>query len=641
MSNTIRNITVKNKITRLFNSYYLIFFLFMLMIPAGISAQEPKREEKFLLAINFEQNNEIEKAKDIYEEIYQSNPKDYNAFTSLNRMLVKLKDYEKSIKIIEEKLKTSPSDYSLYGLLGSTYYTKGETGKAFISWEQGLAILPQSVVPYRTIANQAVQCRAYEKAIEYYLLGEKNLVKKGMFINELFNLYNVLFKYDEAAVMLCENLLNQPENINIIKPVLYAYTTRIDLQDKFINTALKYLAQSGKIVFKELLAFIYQFKGENEKAFEYIKEVEESGKTNGNTVINFAHECYSNRNYRAASMAFKYFIDKYPGSPLVKQMRLYYPMSLELLLGEKKKAGPDWKIYSIPDTTNVEEYLNVIKVYEENIKLYPKSDMQNEALVRIGLIQKDILYRNNQAENTFNRIVKNNIYSPSMITALEKLAELNLLKNNYSEAEKLCNKILQFPSADSLSKKRAHFLLGKNYYWQGGFIKALEHFNNVAYDFSNDLSNDAIEISAVINSSKKDSLSLLEFAKADFMLFQRNFSGALEILQKTAQSENPILSEAAKYRLAMAFVPLNRTPEALKILEEIYTRGNSNYADNAYFSAGNIYYYELNDFRSAKEKFEKLLEIFPSSILTDRAREMLNIIKNKSEIDNDNKQNRQ
>ncbi len=622
-------------------SFAVIILLFVVGFPIHTGAQDPKRDEQYMRALNYEQNNEPEKAKDIYLDMFKTQPGDINSFTALNRIYVRLKEFDSSIRIIEERLINSPADNNLYGMLGSTYYAKGETEKAFNIWDKGIALQPKSIVPYRTICSYAIQNKAFEKAIEYYLRGEAALQKKSLFLNEIFNLYNVLFKFDESAKTLCEALLIQPEYIGIGKSAMYAYMSRTDVHDKFIEAASKYLAKTGKGVFKELLAFIYQLKGESQKAFELIKELDESNKTNGNSVFNFAHECFSNRNYQASSMAFKHIIDNYPKGHYIMQARIFYPQTLELMLGEKTNLYTGWKIYSLPDTADRGEYETIIKFYEENIKLYPQPDIKSEALLRMGTILKEMLLKNESAEKTFNEIVQSGINSPYLIASYEKLAELNFLKNNFREAEKFCNNIIQASFADSLSKRKAHFLLGKSCYWQGNYKMALEHFGDISYDFSNDLSNDAIEISAIINSSKKDSLLLLDYAKADFLIFRKNYGPALELLKKTAQSDNLILNEGAKYRWAMVLLALNRAPEGLKILEEIYSRSNSNYADNAYFSAGNIYYYELNDFRSAKEKFEKLLEVLPGSILADKAREMLNIIKNKSEKGNDNKPNRQ
>jgi len=622
-------------------SYAVISLLLITGLSIQVSAQDPKRDEQYMRALNYEQNNEPEKAKEIYLEMYKSQQTDINSFSALNRIYVRLKEYDSSIKLVEERLKNSPEDFNLYGMLGSTYYAKGETEKAFDTWDKGIAVQPKSIVPYRAICSYAIQNKAYEKAIDYYLRGEAAIKKKGIFTNEIFNLYNVLFKFGEAAAVLCETLITQPEYIGIGKSAMYAYASRTDVHDKFIEVVSNYLAKAGKTVFKEFLAFIYQLKGESKRAFELIKEIEEANKSNGNSIFNFAHECFAGRSYQASSIAFKYIIDNFPKGPFAIQSRVFYPQALELMIEERTNRNSGWKTYSFPDTINNGEYSNIIKIYEENIKLYPNPDIRMDALLRMGLIQKEMLLNYDTAEKSFNQIIQGGINSPYLITSYEKLAELNLLKSNFGEAEKLCNNIIQASFADSLSKRKANFILGKSFYWQGSFNKALENLKEVTYDFSNDLSNDAIEVSAIINASKKDSLLLLDFAKADYLIFKKDFTNALELLKKTAQSDNMILNDAARYQWAMVLLALNRPPEALKILEEIYSSGNSNYPDNAYFSSGNIYYYELNDFRSAKEKFEKLLEVFPGSILADRAREMLNIIKNKLEKGNDNKPNRQ
>jgi tetratricopeptide (TPR) repeat protein len=611
----------------------LCFVIALLCAAVDLSAQVKTENEKFQAGINYEQSGNYEKARDIFLELLKENPGDNNSLYALNRILLNIKDYSLLINILENRVKNTPSDYNACGLLGNVYYIKGEIEKAAEAWNRGLSAQPKNIAAYRTISSYAVQNRAYEIAIGFYRKGENELGRNDLFINEKYTLYIATQKYTEAAETICEAILIQPAYIGLGKSVLYTINRNDDICAKFIDVLNKYYAKSGSKIFKELLASAYQVMGEEDKAIELMKEIDAVEK-NGSTFLVFAQECFNNRNYSTASRAYKYLLDTYGDRPSLMTARIFYPQALENRINEKQNFR--WRDMAVPDTMNNREYGKVIDAYKKTAAAYPLTEYKNEALLKIGNIQKDILLQPDEAEKSFSEIIKSNVYSATRIKAVENLAELKLSGARFDDARKLFDDILNNSFADSLAKKKAHFYLGKSFYWEGVFDEALRHIDEAAYDFANDLSNDALEMSALINACKKDSSQLASFAGADFLVFQRKYDSASEMLKKILQSENELLADAAKYRYGEILASLGKFTESIKILEEISIQTNSNYADNAYFSLGNIYYYGMNNFRGAKEYFEKLLINFPESVYADRSREMINTIKNKLEKNNDN-----
>lgn len=602
-----------------------------------LPAQSKDPDGRYKAGMNYEQSGNNEKERDTFLELLKENPGDYTALSSLNRILLNMKDYNLLISILEERFNKTPTDYNASGLLGNVYYLKGDIDKAAEVWARGLSIQPKNIAAYRTISSYAIQNRAYETAVGFYKKGEKELGQNDLFINEKFSLYNAMQKYTEAAETVCEAILVQPNYLGLGKSIIYSINKKDDICNKYIDVVNKYYTKSGLKVFKELLAFIYQAVGEDAKAIGLMKEIDAVEK-NGSTFLAFAQECFNNRNYRTSSLAYKYLLDTYGNIPALMTARIFYPQSLEYMIKEKDNFR--WIDKAVPDTAGNSEYRKVIEAYKETAKAYPKTEYKNEALLKIGNIQKEILRQPDEAEKSYSEIIITNIYSATRINAMENLAELKLFNTRFDEAGKLFTEIINSTFTDSLSRRKAHFYLGKSYYWQGAFDEAVGHIDNAAYDFTNDLSNDALELSALINACRKDSSRLSSFAKADFLIFQRKYDEASEMLKMPLQSENEILAEASKYRYGEILASLGKYPESIKIMAEISAQGNSNYADNAYFSLGNIYYYGINDFRGAKECFEKLLANFPQTIYADKSREMLNTIKNKLENNNDNQSNK-
>ena len=618
----MKSITLNNA-ARIFITAFILSLFY-----SHLSAQELKPADKYMLAAGFEQSGNYEKAREIFEELLNEFPADYNYLSSLNRVYLKNKDYEGSIRIISKRLNENPADYNSYGLLGNTFYVKGEIESAYAEWEKGINTNPKSVVPYRAICAIAVQNRAYDKAIEFYLRGERELNNTGLFIGEIFNLYTFLNKSREAVEYLCNAIDAKPEAAGIGKSVFYSLSFRSGIADEYVNMIAEKKRESGKKAFKELLAFIYQLRGENEKALGEMKEIDAVEK-NGTAVYNFGMESFGYRNYGAASIALKYIVENYPKAPFYVQARIYYPKSLEMSIAPPEVSPSLFQLK--PDSAAAEKYREVIKAYEETASAFPHSENRNEALLRIGIIQKEIFFNIQEAEKKFEEIKKSNIYAPSRNGAILNLAEIKMTGEDPAGAEELLLDMIQKNYADSASVKKAHYLLGKTYFYGGNFGKAVEHLNEAAYDFGNELSNDAIELSVLINAARKDSLSLLEYAGAERLIERREFEKGGEILKKTSLSENFFIVDVSRFRYAEILAKTGHYPEAAKLMEEISSLDNSNYADNAYFSLGNILFYAVSDLRGSKSSFEKLLASYPSSIYADKAREMINLITNKLE----------
>ena len=133
---------------------------FLILFNVSVFSQQDIMN-RFMLGQNYEQAGEFQKAKDIYEELFQKQSDNFQFFDALNRVYTQLKEYDKSISIIEQRLNTNPADINLYGLLGKTYYLKGDEQKAFETWDEAITKFPENPTSYRTIANYAIERRDF------------------------------------------------------------------------------------------------------------------------------------------------------------------------------------------------------------------------------------------------------------------------------------------------------------------------------------------------------------------------------------------------------------------------------------------------------------------------------------------------
>ncbi len=150
-------------------------------------------------------------------------------------------------------------------------------------------------------------------------------------------------------------------------------------------------------------------------------------------------------------------------------------------------------------------------------------------------------------------------------------------------------------------------------------------------NLKDDYANDAIAFSIILNNAKFDSSNGVLFAKAELLAEQKKYKEAAEIFGQISDDKNAMLFQpVALYRLAEIEIAEDNFSRSVEILQRIVDEKDKNmYADKALFLMGKVYQYGLKDKSKEVEIYEKLLSLFPNSILIDDAREKILSLRNK------------
>jgi len=606
---------------------YTIFLSFLLL---GISfAQTTDVLNRFRLAQSYEQAGDLKKAESIYLDLYSGQPHNYQFFDALNRLYVQQKQYDKSITIIEERINQNPQDINLHGLLGSTHYVKGDEDRAFEIWDKALKEFPVSQVNYRVIANYAIERRAFNKAIEILNLGKNSVQERFIFSFDLANLYSTLMKYEQAAEEYCSIVANDPNQLNMVQSRMAGYINKPEAFQPTVNTIEKWADKNDDISFYHLLGWLYTEKDDYDKALEIFLKLDSRKSNNGADLFNFAQRAFNEKHYNSASRAFKTIIDQYPNSPFSGNAHIGYAKTTEAKVDEEHSTNSEWKPYSSVNVTDQEKYLDVIKSYNELTKIYSRSEIENEANYRIGSIYLDKLNNPESAESAYNKIIQNAPVSMFIVPVLKQLSRLKIIQNEINKAEDYLNQVISNPRATPEEKNEAEYTKAKIEFWKGNYPESLEILNSITKTLGDDAANDAIELAILINTSKQDSVNLVQFASADLKAEQKKFQEAYEIFNELSENENLLsLKDISSIRKCEMMIAMDSYPEAITLLQEISSDENPNiYADNSLFLTGLIYQYGINDKTAAIKVYEILLEKFPNSLYLDSARENITLLK--------------
>ena len=273
----------------------------------------------------------------------------------------------------------------------------------------------------------------------------------------------------------------------------------------------------------------------------------------------------------------------------------------------------------------------VIKAYQEIIKVYQHSEVAVEANLRIGLLL--LHYSNDRAgaENYLKIITENYPTSKFSSLAFIELGNIYLQEAKLDEAEKYFQSVANLTRAILEDKSFAIYQLARINSFKGNFETARKNLSDVMNNLKDNIANDAIGLSIILNTAKNDSSNLSLYCSAEFLIAQDRFSDAKDLFQQL--SENPqafIFHSIAKLRAAEMMIANDDYNNAIISLSLIVEESEKNiYADKALYLQGRIYQFGIKDSIKAVECYKSLLAKFPKSLYLDEARKSINELKEK------------
>lgn len=606
---------------KIFRYTFLLVFLSL-----KLNAQvDLNLENKFRLALSYEDAGQLEKAESILRELNNLQPWNYSYFDSLTRILIKQKKYTDAIPLIETRINQSPKDINLYGLLGSVYFMSDNSSKAYEAWEKGINVEPNSMVAYRVIANYAIENRAFDKAIEILQRGKRISTEPEIFSFDLANIYLSNMRFSDAAKEYYELLMKKPEQIGNIKAKLSLYSDNKTALQEFTATLRNKINGELNPNIYDLISYLYTLDGKYEEAFKILLDYEKKVKGDGNTILNFARNAQLNREFETALKAYEYLIKNYSNSLQMPIIKFYYATTLESIWEKRYLQEVDiWKPVREKKIVYVDEFNNIIKTYKNTIKDFPNNPNRNEMLYRIAEIYFNKLYDYKKADSLYTLVNLRGANTEFSILAFLRRGEIAILNNQLDDAKSHFEKVLLNNRSNINQKAKANYFIAKINFWKFNFGESIKYLEEVTKDLSSDFANDALELLSLINFAKKDSVNLSKYAYADLLAFQFKFSEAAEELKSLVTNTNLfLLNEYAAYKTAELLLAINDIPVSLKILENMSEKSGI-FGDKSLFLAGEIYQFGIKDRMKAIQIYQKLLEKFPNSLYFEKAREYLN-----------------
>lgn len=587
---------------------------------------------RFLLAQSYEQQNDFPKAQKIYEELYHKDALNINYFNSLNRVYLQQKNFAASILITEERIKKYPDDVNLIGQLGSAYYMQGNFEKAYQVWDEPLRNPNATHVTYRVLANYAIERRAFEKAIEILEKAKPKTNDRFMISMDIANLYSLTMRYEKAAEEYFSVLESSPSQLSVVQNRVLAYISKPDALTQTINVFEK-RRKSDNSALLSLTARLYTEQKNFDKAFSIYSELDSKQQSQGGELYNYAGFVFSEGEYEIASDVYKTIIERYPDSKIVSSAKLGYAKAQEAILKQKFLSSiENWKSFSPLPKLDNKQVDPALRAFEEITKIYKQSELAIESYLRMAQIKFRLQGDLESAEELLLRVIKDYPISVLTTDAYLDLAEINLIQGNLEKSSEYYENVSKSRSIPIDKKNEAHFHLAKIKAYQGEFDSARLNLSEIMKNFKDNLANDALEFSLVLNTAKNDSSNLLVYSEAELLAERMLFEEAkLKYDQLIINKQAFVFHSIAKLRSAQMDIAIQNYDKAVKSLTEIYEEKEKNiYSDKALYLLGNIFEFALTDVTKAIDSYEKLLLDYPGSIYIDKARNRIQFLRSKT-----------
>ena len=598
---------------------YIFLILIELIVsqyPVDAQRQDAILLNQFRLARQYENLGQIEKAAELYLQLYRQNPNSPVFFEGLKRSYQYLQRYSELVEIIQAQLQRNPSNVRLRAELASVYFRNGQEKLAFETWERILKDFPRQPPVYRLVANTMFANRLYDRGIKVYLRARKMLGDENVFATELARLYTLRQSYRKATREYLRFLGQNPTQLKYVERRLASFPAESQVYHDVISEIKKWTHEHpNTLVFRKLLISYYLCYSNYREALREVIELERLGKLtdskilSGEELFKFAQNCYKEGAYEFAIQALNQILENYPQFPRIGEARV-------------KLANIYLKQNKLKES---------LACFETIARDYPETRWALQAYLTIGTIALEYFFDLNRAISNFQQVLKQFPHHDERFEALFKLGDCWVAKNNLDQAEKYyrqaLNASVRDPKSQTDIRDRARLKLAELEFYRGNFDRARKYLEKIVSpggELDKPYVNDALELFLLINNQENPE-ALRLFALAEQRERERKYAKAEKLLRKIIQKyPSTNLTKQALFRLGKIKELQANYSDAISIYRDLVTSDSlGTLGDLALNRIGQIYEQRFQDFAKAKIAYEEVLIKYPDSLLAEEIRKKI------------------
>lgn len=560
-----------------------------------------------LLAKNYFEQGDYEKAASLYKKLYNQNTSSYRYLLDYVKCLQQLEQFSEAQLVLEGYIAKATRPFpQLFIELGHNFTLQKQDTLAQQQYDKALIALQE---------NPAYAYNVGETFLEYGLLEQAALTyETAMRLDntrdynaQLARIYGEQGALDKMFNTYLDLLEAKPSYTSIIKRNFSAYITEDPQNEPNIilkKTLLKRLQQNPLVYYNEFLSWLFIQQKEFKKAFIQEKAIYTRTQENMLAIKDLAYITVDEKRFEESKEIFQFIIDNAENQNQKLEAHQQI-LKIEIALAKKE------------DYTSIEKkYISLIEIF---------GNERNTYLLQIDYYEFVAFYLldQNKAIEGLRNLAKNNLSAFEEARVKLKLADILVFNEKFNEALIYYSQVQNKVKNDVLAQE-ARFKVAQTSYFKGDFDWAQVQLDVLKKSTSQLIANDAMQLSLMIrDNTLEDSTqtALKKYARADLSALQNKNSEAISFLETILiEHKGEKIEDEALLKLASLYTLTNQQDKAIEQYQKIIDFYKDEITtDDAYFLLAELYE-NIQQEEKAKSLYEFIIFNLQDSIYFVEAR---------------------
>jgi tetratricopeptide (TPR) repeat protein len=567
------------------------------------------KSQNISLAMNYVEQGEYEKAKSIYENLYERNPMKQNYLLGLGDVYIQLKKFNKAKQLFKNYINKPGVFPNIMVELGYVYQIQKDSLNAKSWYNSAIEAVKERKAFAYTTGRAFQDHNLLDYAIKTYEIANAEKPRTSYSI-ELAKLYGEKGNQKQMFENYIKIVEENQKYFDVIQRNLSNYIVN-DAQDEN-NLILKRLLinklqEKPNILYNQILSWIFVQEESFNNSFAQEKAIfKRANLKDFDRLFDLAEVTADATNFDVALEIYDFIIEE-SQSLEIKLSAIEKQMEISIKQDKKSK-----------DVTT--KFLDHFKNYGYN----------SQTLGLQLLYAKYLAFNLNQWDNA-NQVledalgIKTNLFMEAKIQLL--LADILVAQEQYNQAlvkYSLVSKQLK----NTPLAQQAKYKTAMASYYKGDFSWALTQLDVLKRATTQTIANDALEMALFIKQGKSEidstQQALKNIAKADLMIYQSKVDEALVQLDSLVNdTDNFHIIDQALYKKAQVLESLGQYQQAATRYKQIIEEhSESIVADNALFKLSKLQIDTLGEPEKAQQNLEFLIFNHQDSIFFVEARKL-------------------
>ncbi len=606
------------------------FAALMLLSAAPLRAQHADEGAAFRLAQIYEQSGKYEDALRYYQDLSRSQPANPAYFDGLRRCLTQLKRYDEAVAILTERLRAHPRDAMLLVRRGSAYFRSGSEAKAREDWDEALRREPGNAGIYSAIAEEAMDNRLYETAVEYLLRGRTALKMPQLFVMEIARAHASGMKFDAAMKEYISLVIAVPSVVWQVQQQIAQFADLPEALQSAVRVAQEAAEEEpSNASVRYLLSWLHMERKDYKAAKKVYAEIDRIRNAGGAELMSFAQRAFSDKAYAPARDALSELIARYPRAQFIPEAEYLHARCVEEAADVEMLPAaldPFTPAREAPGSEAIPVYKGAIELYERIAAKYKGLHYGLESSYRIALIRFKRFRDTDGALSLLRDLAPLRRNVMGKVDAYVLAGDIHLARGDMRKAIEAYEAALKMSGLAPQERQEVEFRRAEIFYFRGDIDSTLSLLEPLTRNSGDDIANDALELNLFILQFRAPSEEALRlFARSAFLERCGKLSEAAELLHELIlrHGSAPLADQAYLKRALLQRASGQPEQARVTLNSFLETCADCVLRDQALFALASLLEHELQAPDAALELYQRVLMEHPGSKLSGAARERI------------------